>query len=388
MACYVLFLLYGIVTICASFKLRKTSFIHGRYHAVRHIRCTSEEVDITQATAVESNPIILPILQKSKRGKRKPTWEDKFENDPLKSDYPTEDLHHPVDPFTKWWVCFASIESSQRRQEAWIQHIQWARRSILAQSLISDSVKATSESKFDVVPAVKVEHAYTLLHDDCMSPKSQVLIMRANHSSFVHDFIRSEPLASHQAVRPWQVFELRSEEHSVHKDEEDDWKDFLCGDVSDPYMFLAINSKSADRRSTGPQLREGTLDKSLGYHLQCAGAPYVPPQLLLETSTIRTGTTVESKVVRTAVGTPPRVVMLGRLHHTAADFDVQSVSEIPQSQSAPAGQLLLFNAKTRAEAMRYLSMDPVARSAQNSAGMPELFDTMVRLILLFFYKHT
>lgn len=44
----------------------------------------------------------------------------------------------PFQPFNRWFLCYASIDSLSMlklRLEAWLHHIQWARRSILLQEL-------------------------------------------------------------------------------------------------------------------------------------------------------------------------------------------------------------------------------------------------------------
>lgn len=377
----VLLLSACIVLMCDAFRMRSFAGLQ-RHRQICQKKATETAPDVQGTTA----------FQQVKRSKKKPTWEEKYENDPLRSDMPTEDLLPPVDPFTHWFVSFATVDKMDRRRDAWLQHIQWARRSILAQSLLGDLDAVVEESERSVIPSVKVENSYTLLHDDCMGPKAQVLVIRANHSDAVLDYLHSEPLAAHKAIMPWQVFELHPEESSHHKDEDEDWRDYLCGDLSDPYMLLAMNSNTEKAKSaqkgglkSGGKVDakscEAMLDQSLGYHLHSAGAPYVPPQLLQTATKERNA--APSQVVKAAEGTPPRVVMLGRLRPVGRRSSKRSSGTTSAGNTdTVTGQLLLFNAKTRADALRYLANDPVAQSTQSGAtGSAQLFDTMVSGVL-------
>eukprot|EP00428_Durinskia_dybowskii_P082998 CAMPEP_0170422984 /NCGR_PEP_ID=MMETSP0117_2-20130122/36754_1 /TAXON_ID=400756 /ORGANISM="Durinskia baltica, Strain CSIRO CS-38" /LENGTH=171 /DNA_ID=CAMNT_0010681699 /DNA_START=65 /DNA_END=576 /DNA_ORIENTATION=+ len=167
----------------------------------------------------------LPILPRAKttrlfaktlrpKPKRSKTWEEKYEVDPLKSDYPTEDYHPPVDPFTKWFACYAQVESLPKRSEAWTHHMQWARRSILAQGM-REKINDTLALTHDLIPSVIVEDDFTLLSDDRMGPIAQILIIRSNHTIDALSYLSKEPLSRHGGVSPWKIFELKLEQHLI-----------------------------------------------------------------------------------------------------------------------------------------------------------------------------
>lgn len=89
------------------------------------------------------------------------SWEEKYEDDPLKADVPTRDFEKPPERFEiRYFVMSKKFSSLERREELWIPHLQWARRSALA--VPSEKVKAAVLSEF------------TLLSSDRMSPTAQV----------------------------------------------------------------------------------------------------------------------------------------------------------------------------------------------------------------------
>jgi hypothetical protein len=283
--------------------------------------------------------------------------EERLETDSMTDDSPTVDVQPPVDPFTKWFVGYSQVVSRAARTQSWVPHMQWARRSVLAQGLRGTELKDQS-LQCDAM----VEADYTLLSEDRMSPVAQVLVMRANASEAVVNELTEEPLQASKSVSPWRVFEMKLEQHHCDPEMEDAERqlvvDSLTSDLHDPYIFLSLTKPSAQsgaKRKNSVMLdaeaRRRGLEASLQFHLQCAqndstllsGDPTAQPFLPL-------------------FNNASRVVALGRL------VELDSPAEV-------AGQLLLFNARSRADALRYLKRDPVAASA-SSATPP--FDAMVR----------
>jgi hypothetical protein len=285
--------------------------------------------------------------------------EERLETDSVTDDSPTVDVQPPVDPFTKWFVGYSQVVSRAARTQSWVPHMQWARRSVLAQGLRGTELKDRS-LQCDAM----VEAEYTLLSEDRMSPVAQVLVIRANASEAVVNELAEEPLQASKSVSPWRVFEMKLEQHHCDPEMEDAERqlvvDSLTSDLHDPYIFLSLTKPSAQsgaKRKNSVMLdaeaRRRGLEASLQFHLQCAqndstllsGDPTAQPFLPL-------------------FNNASRVVALGQL------VELGSPAEV-------AGQLLLFNARSRADALRYLKRDPVAASA-SSAAPP--FDAMVRYI--------
>jgi hypothetical protein len=365
--------------------------------------------------------------------KKRISWEEKYDFDPLKADAPTVDYVPPVDPFAKWYVGVGYVTSTamlKRRQEAWVHHMQWARRSSLLQGLrhlkgripLSDIQLAaagrgsqhnvlddeevaeegssillspilesdsseqliesaateagaavdsgsthTSSRLDDLIPDVRVECEYTLLSADCMRPSSQLIVFRANDSEAVRRYLQKEPLAAHGGVTPWTLYEMRLEKDNVKDDDEEDlMTSAFTADLYDPYMFLTLSTPADDqaRKLELDPLRQQILDDSLEYHLKAA-TDYVDA----DTPSSASATPMASAPYVPTYGNLSRVVTLGRLHHVQSINDGSIASSTSQERPPIAGQLLLFNARSRADALRYLSRDPLSRSVE-----PQPFD--------------
>jgi hypothetical protein len=136
---------------------------------------------------------------------RKATWEERFEDDPLRSDDPTVDFEEPVDPLALQFVALADVDTADdaaaaARAGGWTYHTQWLRRASLPTAM--GSSKAIAEDE------VRVDWAYTRLNDQRMEPCGQVVGLSANSSAAVLALMDSEPLAKLGAVGKWKVFLL------------------------------------------------------------------------------------------------------------------------------------------------------------------------------------
>jgi len=349
--------------------------------------------------------------------KKRISWEEKYDFDPLKADSPTVDYVPPVDPFTKWYVGVGYVTSTamlKRRQEAWVHHMQWARRSSLLQGLrhlkgriplsdiqlaaaatgrgselddeevteegiLSPILKSDSSERLiesaaaeagrldDLIPDVRVECEYTLLSADCMRPSSQLIVFRANDSEAIRHYLQKEPLSVHGGVTPWALYEMRLEKDNVKDDDEEDlMTSAFTADLYDPYVFLTLSTAADDqaRKLELDPLRQQILDDSLEYHLKAA-TDYVDA----DTPSSASPTPMASAPYVPTYGNLSRVVTLGRLHHVQSINDGSITSSSSQERPPIAGQLLLFNARSRADALRYLSRDPLSRSVE-----PQPFD--------------
>jgi hypothetical protein len=253
----------------------------------------------------------------------------------------------------------------------------------------------------EAIPSAKVDAAYTLLSEDRMQPAGQLLILRANSTAEVQKYLQTEPLQSHGGIAPWKLFELRLAQHTVDSELEDEGEsleDYFTSDVHDPLLFLSMvkdMSPTATKKATlvANEARKRTVKESMKFHLEAA----------------RTGQEATPAVPAAESGAQflplyrnaSRVAMLGellRIDNECAQHGKQKKKlhgpegqereqgreqDREQEQSEVLGQVLLFNAHSRADALRYLRRDPVACSTVMLPSMsPEgkkevLFDTSV-----------
>lgn len=160
------------------------------------------------------------------------SWEEQFDDDPLRADSPTRDVEKEPARFSRQWAAVLTIDSPEQlrlRQQAWVHHMQWARRS----ALLPNATAA-------------VLAAYTTLTQDSMAPAGQVLLFHANETSAVQTLLAEEPLAAHGGG-VWRVFELfESAEKALRRD------------VRQPYVVLGLHppSKPSQRAGSGEGFSE------------------------------------------------------------------------------------------------------------------------------------
>jgi hypothetical protein len=134
--------------------------------------------------------------------KTRKSWEEKYEDDPLRSESPTMDLDLTAYvPYDKFFVLTGEISSTdmlQKRQEAWTHHLQWVRRNTLS----------PFEEK-----SVHIEWDYTTLSKDSMGPTGQVLGIRGNSSADIERILESEPLRANGGIQKWRIFEYHPVVH-------------------------------------------------------------------------------------------------------------------------------------------------------------------------------
>jgi uncharacterized protein YciI len=197
----------------------------------------SEEDDAVAVSWKARREELVKPVPSVRRGGRV-TWEEQFDDDPLRGEAPTRDLERPIDPYSSRFVAIARITSAEQlrlRQEAWVHHMQWARRSALVPGL----------------PAT-VAWEYTQLTQDSMAPTGQVLCVKANSSGEVLNLLESEPLAAHGGVSAWRLFEYWA------ADEEE-----LAADLRQPYLFLGLaQSKKLDDEVLAEQRTHHILQNS------------------------------------------------------------------------------------------------------------------------------
>lgn len=210
--------------------------------------------------------------------------EDEENQEPL-----SVEIFKPPERYSKMFVCVADVlnnEMRSKRSDLFAPHMQWARRSVLSQHLEPFEHQNNQTGEYYRTDKVLVKDDFTLLTEDCTAPASQLLFVRSDNAANVHDFLSLEPLAAHDAVSPWKVFEfvleqnsssrfLDNEEEEQHKLEEIFDNDLLsgfmllslCNNIATPNNNEAAGSMGNTNRTNN--LRE-LLDNSFRYHARAA----------------------------------------------------------------------------------------------------------------------
>lgn len=261
---------------------------------------------------------------------KKSSWEDKYEDEPLKSvGTTTVELEKPVDRFQKTFVAFSFLSSKhnmhefmdadsllvppssascfpasdrKKRSDAWEHHMQWSRRNILADY----------DSPSHTPPPAVVQQSLTLLSRDSIAPIGQLLTFRSNSSDAVVALLDKEPLSRHGAIKRWEVLDLQVDAGG-HWDSDQQ----LLQQRLRSHPFLSVGYFPP---STTPDRREALLQGSLLHELnECQKEESVP-------------------------GGEGRVALFGRL--------------VDPATGSLLGVLKMFSAKTAKAAATYAAADP------------------------------
>eukprot|EP01032_Pedospumella_encystans_P018460 gene18460-21016_t len=346
--------------------------------------------------------------------------EDEENQEPL-----SVEIFKPPERYSKMFVCVADVlnnEMRSKRSDMFAPHMQWARRSVLSQHLEPFEYQNNHAGEYYTTDKGLVKDDFTLLTEDCTAPASQLLFVRSDSAANVHDFLSLEPLVAHQAVSPWKVFEfvleqnsssrfLDNEEEEQHKLEEIFDNDLLSG-----YMLLSLcnnitttnnNNEAAGSKDNSDTIVDRTndmrelVDNSFRYHTKAARMEFIKPEdrpqepdsyLPLYDETARIVTLGRLYHTDSSIATAPDVtssttsITSNSQHATTStnlaspnadttDTDTTSIYTYPytnpylthEDEDYPepgvlAGQLVFFNALSRADAIRYLKRDPVASS--------------------------
>jgi len=248
--------------------------------------------------------------RKSAAIRAKLSWEEKFEDDPLRADTPTKTLEEEIEAYDKIFVAISEVSGNDMlsmRSRAWIHHMQWARRSALLPDV-----------------SAKIKWEYTQLSSDSTVPVGQVIGIKANTSAEVRQLLESEPLGVTGGVTPWKLFEFNQFHH-----------DNTTWDLHDPKLFIGYDSESKSSEVYSKH-EEAHQD----YHI--SGGRQLTDSKLLDNNG-------GSVLVQQPVLNHKRAVLMGRL--IACDDE----------SSSNDATLIVFNAKTNADAERYISQDPLMK---------------------------
>ena len=327
-------------------------------------------------------------LERKDSGK---TWEEKFLDDPLKCNNPTVEIpvEKPLGRFRRAYIAIGRIEGQlktdssddmeedeviaerlYRREQAWLPHMQWARRSVLldydvpvSNSSISNSnSNSNSGDRSDTsnsggssadgdmgrkVSTAAVTDSYTLLCDLSLRPVAQVLMLRANRSSDARDLLRSEPLAAHGVFEDdWQL--LRAE---VRDDEDES----LSADLrSDPFLFVGLYGNQKKKE----QQRGQQFDSSLEYHIAQNTLSEEDPDKIQRVSLLAKLTVIDEEEEE-------REIQAANADKSDEgqedDRDSDSASSATSGRNL-AGLLVLFSATSVKDAQRYIEADAALSS--------------------------
>lgn len=159
------------------------------------------------------------------------------------------EVFKPSERYRKTFVCVADVlnnEMRNKRSDLFAPHLQWARRSVLSQHLEPFEHQNNQTGEYYITDKVLVKSDYTLLTEDCTAPATQLLLVRSDNASNVHEYLSLEPLAAHQAVSPWRVFEFVLEQNSssrfLDNEEEEQHKldEIFDNDLLSGFLLLSL----------------------------------------------------------------------------------------------------------------------------------------------------
>jgi hypothetical protein len=198
---------------------------------ISNIEGLSEDLELDDAGEVAAAANIMTWAEKRQKKleggmkTRRRTWEEKFEDDPLRSESPTTDLEvKPHIPYETLYILSGEVTSADmllKRQEAWMQHLQWVRRNTLT---------SNQDKK------VQIEWEYTTLSQDSIAPSGQVVAIWGNSTADVRELLETEPLSANGGINGWKLYEYSQ----VKQDE------VMCA-MKDPFLFIGnLHSKPSD----------------------------------------------------------------------------------------------------------------------------------------------
>jgi len=253
---------------------------------------------------------------------RKLTWEEKYDEDPLRSEEPTVDYNPEPPAFSKEYVAMGFVEGDVQlsaRTTHWVDHMQWARRSVLVPELHE----------------AQVAWEHTLLSPDCMTPVGQVVGLLADTAHGALELLRSEPLSAAGGVSEWQLYRAHGDDgHNVT------WP------MSESQLFVGTVDADASIQERFNAIQQHSQD----YYGRHEG---------LVSSLIRlTPVTDDDDEHGGDEGT-----------HRATLLD-----DIPSMDTA--GVLLVFNAKTNAAAARFIAKEPAVEAGLFNRWMVAITPTL------------
>ena len=199
------------------------------------------DVDALDGEEEESEEIVEPAVTYKKRratlasalaatavpgsGARKQTWEERYDDDPLRADSPTKEWDKPPIRFAQRFLALSGPLGQEQnhlsaRKANWLTHLQWARRS---------SLEPTA-------PAAVLQ-GFTCLSQDMQRPTGQVLMLGANDTAAVIHLMDSEPLAAAKCFSSSVDWTLFATEAAAGLN--------LSNAEREPMLFIGMYSKQA-----------------------------------------------------------------------------------------------------------------------------------------------
>lgn len=235
--------------------------------------------------------------------------EDVDSDDPLRGAAILEKYNFENSVNNNIFLATANIESQDMlnlRKEAWLHHCQWIRRLTIAPQT-----------------PVSILFEYTRLSKDFMFPVGQVVGFKSESFTNVEDIIKTEPLFMNGGLSKWQIYKmitLKSRHAKL--------------DIYEPYVFIGIYNKP------DISMQESQVDYHLSSNKTCIYG------ILRDVAA--DGVSKIKKIPLYDDGFVDEPLDNTNLDESMYNFDGSEI-----------GICLVFNSKSNAEALQYISNDPV-----------------------------
>ena len=190
------------------------------------------------------------------------------------------------------------------RKGSWLHHCQWIRRLTIAPQ-----------------SPVSILFEYTRLSKDFQFPCGQVMGIKANSTSDINEFLKSEPLSINNGIHDWNIYKMET----LPIDRQD---------MYDPYVFIGIFSKSNILKS----------EAQVNYHM--SSNKICMYGVLRDSSAINFVKSKKTALYDDGFGDEP-------LDNT------NTLESILNFDGNERGVCLVFNSKSNTEALEYISNDPL-----------------------------
>lgn len=212
--------------------------------------------DYTNFRFTKEDADALITLEDLARGHRRPVLvPDSEEERQAREAEESGNVGYPIYHFQKRYLLLGFFDSDdeevlERRGELFDYHLQWGRRTQLANEIrirkpfITDTTvtsvfEPSGASKELLSAKVLVEEEFTLLDDDRLKPVGQALIVTANATSDLQQYLAIEPLQNQGVLTSpgWVSYELKRDEVTLTS-----FNASLAADVFRPYYVMGTSS--------------------------------------------------------------------------------------------------------------------------------------------------
>lgn len=320
----------------------------------------------------------------------------------LNDDVPVQTCAPPQPVFKEsfWALHYLDPAKYERRSSLWVEHLQWSRRTHFMQLLPKEAfkfenLKSSFEGAVPLSSQVLIKEEYTILSPDMLAPVAQLVKVEADSLEMAKGYLSTDPLFQkncYKANEDWRIFTA-----NLLSSDENDRENSFDGDFLSPYVvcaymdghILSDGASSSVTKSTKQALKSTDeldaaklddlsvlISKSRRYqeqrvrdrNQQQAGDSSQEEDPSMRKTAIR---------AETLHSADPELPFSSVLHR----FDVEHVEDghtrivqfsvlngrgdrVPESKgsSIPMGELMLFNAYSQQDAVRFVMRDPLFQS--------------------------